>query len=455
MRSSALLLTMASLALFLPFIQTQAKSTRPDEAPARPSTTPDSLSSLSPEMGGAQRRRALEELASTPRGAAALVAAFNEAHLSRDELDSPLVEKLQAVLKNDTGLKELLDSMSGLLRQVLVLDGQSGSFADGGITLDGPFTVETWIKLGPGIGGEGSLLGAPGVFDINFRDSRLRVRAGGGPDDAIVATTPMTPGAWTHVAVTRDSSGRFKLYLDGVLDQAEGSLDPRRYENLAIGRGASATLAEFRIWRTCLSRFTILAQFDRTGLEPPPAFYRPLDAPWESLRGGARVVRAMDFPPLVSPGAARALDAKFAQYRALARRSGGDPARGQAVAALCTACHKIRGEGAMIGPDLSNVGAMGTEIILRSILTPNAAISPDYRLFRVELTDGNIKEGFLAREETGTIVLRVPGVEDARIPPDQVRKSGFIHRSLMPEGLEATFTPGQWTDLMAYLLSLK
>ena len=53
------------------------------------------------------------------------------------------------------------------------------------------------------------------------------------------------------------------------------------------------------------------------------------------------------------------------------------------------------------------------------------------------------------------LALREFGVEDERIVLDRVRKSGFIHRSLMPEGLEATYTPQQWTDLFAYLKTLR
>lgn len=432
-----------------------------DAALAALTATPEQLLPFWPEMNATQRRRSLDTLANTKPGAQALIAAVNADRIGRDELDGALVDKLQAVLgAEDPALQALMDSMAGLFREVLLLDGQNESFVDTNLTLDGPFTVETWIKLEPGIGNEDGLLGAPGVLDINFYDARLRVWAGGGRHDLIVANKAVVPGVWTHVAVTRDEEGFFKIYLNGELDQAEGKPDRSRYEGLAIGRsnvkrGTAATFAEYRIWSTCRSAFNIRAEFDRTGLASTPVFYRPLDAPWEGLRGGARRFRTMDFPTLVTPGAARALDEKFSQYRALARRPGGDPERGKVAAAVCTACHKIRGEGAQIGPDLSSVGAMGLESILRNILTPNAAMEPGYRVFRAELTDGSLREGFLAAEDEQAIVLRVPGVDDQRVPRDQIRKARFTRQSLMPEGLEATFSPEQWTDLMAYLLSLK
>jgi putative heme-binding domain-containing protein len=430
-----------------------------DAALAGLTTTPDALLPLWPGLNAAQRKRALDALATTPAGAAALVAAVRADAVPKDELDGPLVDKLQAVLKDDAALKSLLDSMAGLFSEVLALNGDNAAFVDATLTLTGPFTLETWIKLDPDIGNADSLLGAPGVLDINFFDSRLRVWVGE-LNDIIVAKKPMAPDVWTHVAVTRDGDGRFKLYLNGELDQADGRPDPRTYTGLAIGRsnvpqGTAAQLAEFRIWHACRNADEIRAAFDRTGLDPAPAYYRPLNAAWDALHGPARMVKTMDFPPLVTPESAKSLDARFAHFRALAEKPGGDPARGKLAAAVCIACHKVGAEGGEIGPNLSAVGAMGTEAILRNILTPNAAMEPGYRVFRAELTDGSLKEGFLARQDADAIVLRLPGLEDERIPTEKLRKASFVRRSLMPEGLEATYTPEQWTDLFAYLKSLR
>lgn len=444
--------------LFLSFAK-HTDATIRDTALAGLTTTPDALLPLWPGLNAAQRKRSLDALSATPAGATALVAAIRADRVPKDELDGPLVDKLQTVLKNDSGLKSLLDSMAGLFAEVLALNGEDAAFVDTNLTLTGAFTVETWIKLDPGIGNADSLLGTPGALDINFFDSRLRVWVGG-LNDVCVAKKTTAPDVWTHVAVTRDAAGHFKIYLNGELDQAEGTPDPRGYEGLAIGRsnvpqGTGAQFAEYRIWNTCRSADEVRAAFDRTGLDPAPAYYRPLQAAWDHLHGPARMVKTMDFPPLVTPEAAKALDARFAHFRALAEKPGGDPARGKLVAAVCIACHKVGAEGGEIGPNLSAVGAMGTEAILRNILTPNAAMEPGYRVFQAELTDGSLKEGFLARQDTDAIVIRLPGVEDERIATDRVRKGTFVRRSLMPEGLEAAFSPEQWTDLFAYLKTLR
>ena len=420
-----------------------------------------SLLALWPDLHAGQRRSSLDALTSTPAGSTALVAAIHAGTVSKEELDGPLVDKLQTVLKDDANWQALLASMASLFSDVLALNGDNEAFVASDLTLSGPFTVETWIKLDAGVGNEDSLLGAPGVLDLNFFDSRLRVWVGG-LNDVCVARKTTAPDVWTHVAVTRDGDGRFKIYLNGELDQADGTPDPRAYEGLAIGRsnvatGTGAQLAEYRIWKTCRTPDEIRAVFDRTELPATPAlaYYRPAAAAWDALHGPARVAKTMDFPPLVTPEAARSLDQKFAHFRTLAEKPGGDPARGKVAAAVCIACHKVGAEGGQIGPNLSAVGAMGTEAILRNILTPNAAMEPGYRVYRAELTDGSIKEGFLARQDADALIIRLPGVEDERLATDRVRRGTFTRRSLMPEGLEATFSPEQWTDLFAYLKTLR
>jgi putative membrane-bound dehydrogenase-like protein len=451
-------------ALFLPLLKSHDAALR-DAAFAALASTPDRLLPLWPEMNAMQRRRSLDALASTTPAAKALVAALLDGRIAKDELEGPLVDRLQALLQDDAGLKSLMDSMENLFARILDLNGSGEAFVASNLKLEGPFTVESWVKFSPGINNEDSLLGAPGVLDINFFDAHLRVWAGGGLNDIVVAKKAIIPDAWVHVAVTRDAQGNFQLYLNGEPDAAGAKADPRSYEGLHIARSTvprstKGQFAEYRIWNTCRSASEIRAAFDRTGLGAAessgarPVFYRPLDAVWDQLQAGAQMRRSMDFPTLITPGAAKALDAKFDHYRALAEKPG-DPARGKLLGAVCMACHLVGNQGGQIGPNLSSAGAMGTESLLRNILTPNAAMEPGYRVFRVELTDGTLSEGFLAAQDDTAIVMRLPGIEDQRIPKDQIRRSGYTKRSLMPEGLEMSFSPEQWTDLFAWLKSLK
>ena len=145
--------------------------------------------------------------------------------------------------------------------------------------------------------------------------------------------------------------------------------------------------------------------------------------------------------------------ASLLAVRALAAK--GDPTAGKPFAALCLACHQIGNAGGQIGPNLSGVGAMGLEAILRNILTPNAAMEPGYRIYRVELKNGDLIDAFFVSEDKDAIVIRQPGAPDRRLPKAEVARTQFIRRSLMPEGLLDPLPEKAAADLLAYLLTLK
>jgi putative heme-binding domain-containing protein len=104
---------------------------------------------------------------------------------------------------------------------------------------------------------------------------------------------------------------------------------------------------------------------------------------------------------------------------------------------------------------LNGAGAMGVESLLRNLLTPNAAMEPGYRVFRVELKDGEVLDGLRVSEDKESIVLRRPNMADTRIAQREVRKAAFTKSSVMPEGLLDALPPEQVSDLFGYLKTLK
>ncbi len=432
-----------------------------EEALAGLAAVPEKLLPLWPDLSAVQRGRALDAMSNFKEGAAAVVAAVNGSVIPKDELDGPVLEKLAAVLgENDGALKALMEKMGSAFRPVLALDGNNESFVKEGITLEGPFTVETWVRLAAGIGNDDSILGAAGEADFNFFGNTFRVWTKGG-NDVIVAKKPSVPDMWTHVAVTRDGAGAMRIYINGELDQAEGKPDGAVFKNLQIGRsnvvaGTGAMLAEYRVWNVCRTAQEIRANFDRTfGGEKPAGLVKQLTGEtWGELNGGAKVARTTDFPAVMSGDEAKAMDAKYVKYHALATKAG-DKEAGKALATVCMGCHTINGTGGQIGPNLSGAGAMGVDGVLRNLLTPNAAMEPGYRVYRVELADGSLKEGFLVSEDEKAIVFRAVGLPDERIARDQIRGGKYLKRSLMPEGLLEAFSEKEVSDLFAYLMSLK
>lgn len=410
-----------------------------------------------------QRRNVLRDLSSSKSGANALVAAIKEKKIPAAALDGPTAERLAIVLGNDPEFVTLMDSLDHVFREVLLLDGSPAAYAEKDINLEGSFTVEAWVRLAPGIDSRDSLLGAPNVFDLNFFNSIFRVWAGPGLRDVAISSKPLVPGHWTHLAVTRNTNGEIKIFLNGELDSIGIQQVSKTFSGLRVGwsnpqdAGTKGALAEYRVWNCERTEGEIRKSFDHSFAHSKRpdnlVFYNPGgSANWGELGKGARVARTIDLPPLLTPEQAEALNMRFANYTELGRK-GGNVENGKTLSLLCTACHIINGQGSDIGPDLSGASAMGLESILRNILTPNAAMESGYRIYRIEMVDGDVLDTFFVSEDEQTVVIRQPGLSDRRIPKQQIRAAQFIRRSLMPEDLLEALSDEQVADLLAYLIN--
>jgi len=425
-------------------------------AASRASDAGTKLLALYPSLQPPQRRSSLNALSSSKAGAKTIVTALLDKKLPQTDLDGPTVERLATVLGDDPAVEKLQQQLGGIFREVLLLDGQDTAWVDSKITLDGPFTVEAWVRLAPGIGNEDSLLGVKGGVDMNFFAGKFRVFAGPELRDVCVATKPMTPDLWTHLAVTRDDKGILRIYQNGELDAEGKKPAPAKWENCQIGwsgpaKGTEGVITEFRVWKTARSAADIRGGFDRSYASHES--HKTYLKAGEKMGKGARIAKTIDTPPLLTEEAAKALDAKFAKFTALAPK--GDPQAGKALSALCMACHQIGNAGGQIGPNLSGAGAMGLEAVLRNILTPNAAMEPGYRIYRVEMKNGDLIDAFFVSEDKDAVVIRQAGLPDRRVPKADIRSTQFIRRSLMPEGLLDALQDKQVADLLAYLMTLK
>ena len=224
-------------------------------------------------------------------------------------------------------------------------------------------------------------------------------------------------------------------------------------------KGTAGWLSEYRVWNRARTAEEIRADFDRSfeGEAKPAGLthYFPGAGPWGKLHGGAKLVKTSDFPPLLTPAESKAMAEKFTRFHTLTEMNG-DLAKGKALfTTVCMGCHSVGGTGGQVGPVLNGAGALGVEALLRNILTPNAAMEPGYRVFRVELKDGDVLDGIRVSEDKDAIVLRRQNVEDARIPQSNVRKAAFTRTSMMPEGLLDGLKPQEVSDLFSYLKTLR
>jgi putative membrane-bound dehydrogenase-like protein len=416
-------------------------------------------------LSGALRNLAVDGMTSSAVKATAFAAALDRGEF--EGFDGSAVEKLIAMLGIESApVQSVLKTHAALLKPVIQLNGDPKGCGVTAVDLTGPFTVESWVRLDPGIDANDTLIGRPGGGDFNFFDGKFRLFGGQGIGDLIIARRAVRPDEWTHCAITRNADGKFKLYLDGELDQDRSQSFAGPLTGLNLGdstpRGGTAgQFDEIRIWNVERSAEEILRDH-RVSFAGDAALPAGLAARFAGdtaaglkLEGGAKIALTRNFPELITTTQAAELAAKFDRFRVMTNQAG-DAAAGKALMqTTCLICHQVAGQGMTIGPNLSGAGAMGTEALLRNILTPNAQLESGYYRHDLKLRDGSMVSGFLAGETGDSLTVRQIGTDERVISKGDVESHAVSKRSLMPEGLIDQFSARQVADLFAYLKTLK
>jgi putative heme-binding domain-containing protein len=129
-----------------------------------------------------------------------------------------------------------------------------------------------------------------------------------------------------------------------------------------------------------------------------------------------------------------------------------DKSAGRAVfAATCAVCHRLYGEGADVGPDLTGTGRANIDYLLQNIVDPSADVSVDFRVTVVTLKDGRVLNGFVTAKTDRTISFKTM-TEKLTVDRGEIAGMQQLSQSLMPEGLLQALSATQVRDLFAYLM---
>jgi cytochrome c oxidase cbb3-type subunit 3 len=117
----------------------------------------------------------------------------------------------------------------------------------------------------------------------------------------------------------------------------------------------------------------------------------------------------------------------------------------------CASCHMIRGQGGLIGPDLSSVGAQLTLDQIKDSLTRPLPSQAGFVPVEVTTRGGEVIRGVAKNEDAFSIdVLDMQGKLHLFMK-DEAGKVAHRPESLMPHNLDKTLTPTEFQDLLAML----
>jgi putative membrane-bound dehydrogenase-like protein len=141
-----------------------------------------------------------------------------------------------------------------------------------------------------------------------------------------------------------------------------------------------------------------------------------------------------------------------AEMRRFVRANPGDAAAGVAVyKRVCGQCHKMHGEGAEVGPDITVNGRSSFDQLLSNVFDPSLVIGASYQARTIETTDGRALVGLLVEDGEQRVVLKVQGGKLETIARDDIAEYEISRLSMMPEGVEKQLTPMELSDSFAYI----
>jgi len=124
--------------------------------------------------------------------------------------------------------------------------------------------------------------------------------------------------------------------------------------------------------------------------------------------------------------------------------------------AACASCHKVKGQGTEVGPDLSEIGGkLAKEALYESIIDPSAGISFGYEAHQVELKSGEEAYGLIVSETADELAIKNNTGVVTRYKKADIKSRQQMKLSIMPAGLVQAMSPDDLVDLIEYLGSLK
>lgn len=131
----------------------------------------------------------------------------------------------------------------------------------------------------------------------------------------------------------------------------------------------------------------------------------------------------------------------------------GDLEKGRELARkTCFVCHKLNGEGAEVGPDLTGVGRSTLDALLANVIDPNQVVGKGYESVDIETKDGRNVSGRLVEDTATRVKLVSIGPKEEVLAKSDIATMRVSELSVMPEGLEQ-MPDEDFQDLILFVLN--
>jgi putative heme-binding domain-containing protein len=121
----------------------------------------------------------------------------------------------------------------------------------------------------------------------------------------------------------------------------------------------------------------------------------------------------------------------------------------------CGPCHKMYGEGGIMGPDLTGSNRGNLDYLLGNILDPSGEIQDDYKMVVVTTRDGRTYVGNVAKETDRQLTLRIVGQDAVILNKSDIQTREVTPTSMMPSGLLEALSDKEIKDLVAFMRTTK
>lgn len=125
-------------------------------------------------------------------------------------------------------------------------------------------------------------------------------------------------------------------------------------------------------------------------------------------------------------------------------------------AAECVSCHRVRGSGGSLGPDLTRIAQIrGRDALVSAIRDPSALVAPTFRLVTLVMQGGERVSGLRKGEDVFSIQILDTDGRLRGVSKSEVEQVIYEEESLMPRLEADQLSDSEVEDLLAFLATLR